>query len=116
MPDCAARTDDPTFGRRYKRHTKKIFRHRTLNRSPGHATIHGMKNRAFITDDPTRFLAREIDRVEHQCRAGRTDGPILTAGTGKQDLAAFAHGPTVRVVDKEDICQIVAAAFSESLP
>src|SRR5574338_227763 len=99
VPDRAARADDPSFGKRNKRHTKQILRHRTLNRRPRYAISHGMKNRAFIADDPTRFLTREVDRVERQRRAGRTDGPTLTAGIGKQDLAAFAHGPTVRVVD-----------------
>src|SRR5262245_55444749 len=109
MPDRAARPDDPTFSRRNKRNAKQVFSCRILDRRPRYATVHRMKHRAFVTDNPTRLLLSEIDRVQRECRVGRTHGPTLPAGTREQDLAAFAHSPTVRVVDEKDVGEIVAA-------
>src|SRR6185503_12337391 len=47
VPDRAARTHNPSFGWRNKRHAKKIFSRRTRNRIPRHATVNGVENRAF---------------------------------------------------------------------
>src|ERR1044072_8405459 len=116
MPDGAARTHNPSFGGGNKRDAVKIFCCRTRNAIPPHAPVNRVENRPFVIDKPTSLFPREIDRVERGGRAGRPCGPILTAGTGKEYLAAFADSPAVRVVDKENVCEVVAAAVGESFP
>src|SRR5690348_17678204 len=111
MPDRAARPDNPTFSRGNKRNTKQIFSRRILDGRPRHAAVHRMKHCAFVTDNPPRLLLSEIDRVQRERRVGRTHGPTLPAGAREQDLAALTDDPTVRVVDEEDVREIVAATF-----
>src|SRR5688572_11963804 len=75
-----------------------------------------MQDRAFIANYPTRVFARETDRIQVQSRAGRTHGPILSAGTGEQYSATLANSPAVRIVDKENVREVVAPAIGEAIP
>src|SRR5215470_8330686 len=75
-----------------------------------------MQNRTFVADYPTGFLSLKSDRIQRRRRARRTNGPTLTAVAREKNFATLADRPAVRVVDEEDVCEIVAPAFGKSLP
>src|SRR5688572_1843419 len=116
MPDRAASADHPSNRVRNERQSKQIFFRRACDRRPGYTAVNRMKDRALVSNYPTRFLARECDRIERRRRSGRPDGPTLTTGACVKDSAAFTYGPAARVVDEKDVGQIVAPAFGEPVP